>query len=83
MDSKQLDMLKEIMEICFCLTDINLYLDTHPNDDRAVALHNTFSKKYKELTNMYSMKYGPLTNYDLSKYPWEYTKSPWPWEIEY
>lgn len=83
MDSSQMNMLKEIMEICFCLTDINLYLDTHPNDERAVALHNTFSKKYKELINMYSMKYGPLTNYDLSKYPWEYTNSPWPWEIEY
>jgi spore coat protein JB len=83
MDPKQLALLKEIMEVGFVLVETNLYLDTHPTDERALALHNTFSKRYEELTNLYHKKYGPLTPIEMSKCPWEWIESPWPWEIDY
>ncbi|RKD34201.1 spore coat protein CotJB [Thermohalobacter berrensis] len=83
MDCKQLALLKEIMEISFCLVETNLYLDTHPTDERALRIHNTFAKKYDELTNRYRMKYGPLMPTSMSKCPWQWIESPWPWEIDY
>lgn len=83
MDKRQYEKLIELMEISFCLLDINLFLDTHPNDQKALMLHNTWAKKYQELNYEYSSMYGPLQNTMLSKYPYEYVQSPWPWEIDY
>lgn len=83
MDANQMSLLKKIMEISFCLVETNLYLDTHPADERALMLHNTLSKQYKDLTNRYSTQYGPLMYTGMSMCPWEYIESPWPWDIEY
>ncbi|WP_425447586.1 spore coat protein CotJB [Dethiothermospora halolimnae] len=83
MDSKQLRLLEDLMAIEFCLVETNLYLDTHPTDERALRLHNSFVKKHDELKCMYENKYGPLTHQSMSRCPWEYIKGPWPWEIDY
>jgi len=83
MSPNQMKMLKELMEISFCLLDINLFLDTHPNDEKALRLHNTFALQYQELEKQYSIEYGPIKSTSLSKYPWEYINEPWPWEIDY
>ena len=32
---ERLELLKEIMALEFSLVDLNLYLDTHPEDERA------------------------------------------------
>lgn len=83
MDHNQLKLLQDLMEISFCLVDTNLYLDTHPTDEKALMLHNSLSKKYKDLSTAYSTKYGPLMYTGMSMCPWEYIKGPWPWDIEY
>ncbi|PKM95773.1 MAG: spore coat protein CotJB [Firmicutes bacterium HGW-Firmicutes-1] len=83
MHNDQLVMLKELMEVGFCTIEMSLFLDTHPTDERAVGLHNSYAIRYKELTDAYNMKYGPLTSNDLSKCPWEFIAGPWPWEIDY
>lgn len=83
MDPKQLKMLEELMEIGFCLVETNLYLDTHPNDERALRLHNTFAGQYAELEAMYNASYGPLKATGMSPFPWRYIEDPWPWDIDY
>lgn len=83
MDRDQVCLLKEIMEVGFVLLETNLYLDTHPNDERALRMHNTYSQKYKELVSLYEAKYGLLTYIGMSKYPWSYINSPWPWEVDF
>ena len=83
MDSKQIKLLEELMEVGFCLLETALYLDTHPNDERALRLHNSFSLQYQELECLYNSQYGPLKNTGMSQYPWNYIEDPWPWEIEY
>ena len=80
---EQMILLKEIMEVGFCVIEMALFLDTHPTDERAIGLHNTYAVRYKELCDTYNMKFGPLTSNDLSKCPWEFIESPWPWEIEF
>lgn len=83
MFEEQLLMLKELMEVGFCTIEMAMFLDTHPTDERAVGLHNTYAARYRELCDDYDMKFGPLTSNGLSKCPWEFIESPWPWEIDY
>ncbi|NMA87145.1 MAG: spore coat protein CotJB [Tissierellia bacterium] len=83
MDREQKILLKEIMEISFVLVETSLYLNTHPDDQRALNLHNTYSQKYSELITQYESRYGLITNTGISGYPWNYINEPWPWEINF
>lgn len=78
-DLRREEMLKQIKCYAFAIRDLGLYLDTHPDDEKALCLHNSYCKKYKELTDQYQKVYGPLTIY----YPcnkWRWIEEPWPWE---
>ena len=79
------DLLKKIQEIEFVCLDMNLYLDTHPDDRNAVAAYNSFANQLAQLKCTYETYYGPLLNFGFSpsKYPWQWIEEPWPWEPEY
>lgn len=83
MDRAQMDLLVEIMEVSFILVETALYLDTHPDDERALRLHNNNSLRYKQLVDMYEARYSPLTINSMSRYPWGYVDEPWPWDINF
>lgn len=83
MRNNQAELLEQLMEIGFVLVETNLYLDTHPNDERALRLHNTFSQKYKELEIVYESQYGPLKFTGMSMCPWQYVDDPWPWDVDF
>lgn len=83
MDREQMNMLVELMEVSFVLLETALYLNTHPNDERALRLHNNTSGQYAQLKEMYQARYGPLTNQGMSRYPWSYINDPWPWDMEF
>ena len=73
------EMADKIKAYCFAITDISLYLDTHPEDEKALCLHRNYCKKSKELKDAYQKMYGPLTiNYPCKK--WRWLEEPWPWE---
>lgn len=83
MDTRREKMLREVMASDFAVIDLNLYLDTHPEDLRALALYNSYVQKAMMLRNNYEMAYGPLTPFYFNrKNYWEWVKSPWPWEIQ-
>lgn len=67
----------------FNLNDIDLYLDTHPNDTNMINMYNEFSKLYKQALSEYELKYGPITfdSTSLNKTPWAWNNEPWPWEV--
>ena len=72
-------LAKQLMEIRFSMLDLGLYLNTHPCDMRAIALHRDYSKLYKELSDKYQRVYGPL----MKSYPcnkWRWVELPWPWQ---
>lgn len=85
MQRERLEMLKRIQEIGFACVDLNLYLDTHPTDQKALMDYNTYSYQLMMLRNQYESMYGPLMHfgYAQSQYPWKWIEGPWPWEIEY
>jgi len=75
-------MLMEIMAVDFTLIDLNLYLDTHPYEQKTITHYNNCIQKAKILHENYEQMYGPLTPMSYSKCPWQWIESPWPWEKE-
>ena len=59
--------------------DLGLYLDTHPEDERAISIHGKYTRQLKELKNEYERMYGPLTMHSPSD-AWRWIDEPWPWE---
>ena len=73
------EMIEKIKCYQFAIIELGLYLDTHPDDQKAICLHREYSKVYKELTDSYQKVYGPLTIfYPCNK--WRWLEEPWPWE---
>lgn len=84
MHRDQLELLKSIQALEFTAVDFNLYLDTHPNDQRALFDYANTIRELKRLMDTYSQKYGPLLPIDnLSGPCWRWIEEPWPWEIDY
>lgn len=85
MHEEQLQLLKEIMAMDFSVIEFNLFLDTHPNDQRALAELNSLCCQSKALRRRYEQCYGPLMPCGDSppRLPWAWVEEPWPWQIDY
>ena len=73
------ELMMKIKSYNFAVIELGLYLNTHPDDEKALCLHNAYTKKLKELKDKYQKVYGPLSIY----YPcnkWRWLEEPWPWE---
>ncbi|SEK98041.1 spore coat protein JB [Ruminococcus sp. YRD2003] len=74
-------LLKKIKQYDFTLKELNLYLDTHPNCSRALAMFDKYRKLREEAVADYNNRFGPLTpeqNRNLQN--WDWVSDPWPWE---
>lgn len=77
------ELMNRYSAYSFALTDLNLYLDSHPNDNEALKRFQEIKKEYECLREEYVRKIGPLTITDQSSEDrWSWTDDPWPWEIE-
>ena len=73
------ELLDEIRQINFYVIELSLYLDTHPDDQRAICLHNENANKLRKITDQYQSMYGPLTiEFPCNK--WRWLEQPWTWE---
>ena len=75
----QKEMLMKIRELDFAVIELGLYLNTHPDDQRALCLHRKYTKELKELKDKYQKVYGPLSIYFPCN-KWRWLEEPWPWE---
>ena len=65
------EMMQEIRALEFAINELALYLDTHPEDQKALCLHRKYCKKVKEVKDKYQKVYGPLTiNFPCNKWRW-------------
>ncbi len=78
----QLAFLNRLQQVEFALVELQLYLDTHKDDQRALMEFNQYSKQLEMLKKQYELQYGPLLNFGFSpsQYPWRWLEGPWPWE---
>ena len=73
------EMMEHIRCLDFAINELALYLDTHPDDQKALCLHRKYAKEAKECKDKYQKVFGPLTiNYPCNK--WRWLEEPWPWE---
>lgn len=79
--NEQAELLTKVDAYCFAAHEMNLYLDTHPNDREMVKLFNELSDDSNKAIKEYESKFGPLFVDSSMSYPWAWNESPWPWEI--
>ena len=76
MEGTRREMANRIRGLEFAIVELALYLDTHPDDQRALCLHRKYCKECKELKDKYQKVYGPLSiNYPCNK--WRWLEEPW------
>lgn len=81
MDSSQMTLMNKIMEYQFVCVELNLYLDTHPEDEAARADYLCYGQRLNAMLDQYAELYGPLMNF--GHMPTEtgcYVTSKWPWQ---
>lgn len=74
-------LLRKIKQYDFSLKELNLYLDTHPRCQRALAMFAQYKKLREEAVAEYNDKFASLTpeqNQNLQS--WDWIADPWPWE---
>lgn len=75
----QSELMNYLQSLAFAINDLILYLDTHPNDKKALELHNNYANKYRYAYEEYERRFGPLSIYcPCESYRW--IDLPWPWE---
>ncbi len=76
-------LLNRLRALDFSLIEIGLFLDTHPNNTKALAYFNKLNAERERVNNEYTEKFGPLVMTDSnSSNSWDWVKSAWPWEME-
>lgn len=75
-------LLRWIDEVSFAVTEITLYLDTHPEDSDALAFFNHYNEERKKAMARYAADYAPLTLDTVQPEDdyWRWALEPWPWE---
>ena len=77
-------LLNKLSALDFMLLDLGLYLNTHPDDQKALEIYTTVCKDSDELRQRYESQFGPLTHRGLrnaKSFTW--VDEPWPWEADF
>ena len=73
--------LAELQSLGFAVQELALYLDTHREDQEALALYREYQQMYDKCRQLYIQENGPLTHgmpATAEGYTW--LDDPWPWE---
>ncbi len=77
-------LLNQLQELQFAVNEIRLYLDTHPNDPRAICDFQRYTYQLNNLMVNYQQMMGPMFGMMYSpSSPSLWVDGPWPWELEY
>jgi len=77
-------LLNKVRQYKFAMIDLNLYLDTNPNDDNVLKIFNNYKNLEMQAVKEYESKYGPLTidGIPMNANSWIWDNGPWPWEVQ-
>ena len=76
-------LMYQLMQYKFALIELDLYLDTNPNDTEMIKLYNNYLNIEKQICDKYESMYGPITlgSEYLNKNMWAWNNN-WPWEVK-
>ena len=76
-------LIKKIREYDFAITETALFLNTHPNNTKAMNYYHSLKLEREKYFNEYEKMYGPITMYgNMDTQNWNWVNGPWPWEKE-
>lgn len=77
------EIKNRLRELQFAAIDLNLFLDTHPQNEEALEMFKKINKTIEALKIDYVSKFGPLAPADSAATPpfeWASREFKWPWE---
>ena len=74
--------LCELIALGFAITELGLYLDTHPDDSEALTLYTRYVQLFQEGRSRYESMYGPLQQTAVTEAGYTWLNDPWPWEYD-
>ena len=81
MEMNRDELLRRITTLDFFITDLHLYLNTHPTDSEAIEMYNGRVTEVQQLRDEYNRRFGMLlANHCVSSTPWQWIDNPWPWQ---
>ncbi len=80
----KMEMLKALTALDFMAVDLQLFLDTHPNDKEALEKYNEVIKEGDMLRSQYEKQYGSLFSFRSYNHSdrFNWVDNPWPWKKE-
>lgn len=80
----QAERKKKLLAYDFCLRELILYLDTHPNDRAALNEFAACQRDYEAIKEAFLADGGVWTAAAVSpeKTPFAWSNGPWPWEYK-
>ncbi len=72
-------LLRRLSSYDFAVTELHIYLDTHPDDTSASKALADYENKGRQLREEYEEKFGPLTPMETGN-RWAWIADPWPWD---
>ena len=79
------NLLKRLTMLDFMAVDMQLFLDTHPDDTNAIAKYNSIIREADNLRAQYEKSVGRLFSFrsysPTENFQW--VDNPWPWENKF
>ena len=78
------DLLKHITVLDFMAVDLQLFLNTHPDNTEALRIYNEIVACGQKAHERYEAEYGPLVTFRSKGWPdWAWKNEPWPWQEDF
>lgn len=75
--------LNELQALEFVITELGLYLDTHPDDEEAFFVYKQYVDLEKKAREAYARNKDPLFQTDSAKHDsFAWVRDPWPWHLK-
>lgn len=83
---RQRQLLKQVQQADFVVTELTLYTNTHPNDKEALQQWRDAIKEAAKVRRQYEKIYGPLSlmaipTEEALEVGWRWNQPPWPWQL--
>ncbi len=74
-------LLRKIATVDFAVTDLQIFLNTHPDNTEILDKLALYQDKSDKLKKQYQQQFGSLTpSQNDDENQWNWISSPWPWE---
>jgi len=73
--------MRNVQSASFAVDEARLYLDTHPNDEKAKKYFDKYNTLRKKALAEYEANFSPILSDDINaaKDGWTWTDEPYPW----